>query len=298
MPSAISRRVSFFEQLRLTLLSQQWFTSILFKMPRFLRWTLRSLYFAPLDLADHLSGRKDPTVPPRWINFTGAVTDLPASREELKHNLIKFAGLQPTCRILEIGCGFGRLAVAMATYLDKDGAYHGIDIVRSAIKWCGRSIHGPHGNITFSHADIINAEYNPRGHIPASKYKIQAPDESYDIVVLVSVFTHMLPTEVDHYLSEIARVLKPGGRCYATYSIITEQAISRMSSGVASLNFRYQLGDCWVMNTSVPELGVGYEESYLRHLHASHNLKFDLHCGNWSLGLGPGSQDIIVARRI
>jgi len=290
--------VTFLEQLRVKLLRRQWFNTLLFGMPRPVRWALRAIYFAPLDFADHLSGRKDPTTPPRRINFTGAVTNLSASREQLKQSLISQADLSPTSRVLEIGCGFGRLGIPLSHYLDKDGLYEGIDIVRSAINWCNHNVAGPHENIRFIHADIHNGEYNPHGRVKASDYQLPFENSSFDIVVLISVFTHMLPTEVDHYLSEIARVLKPGGRCYATYSIITERVKTSMATGIASLNFKHDLVTHWVMNMSTPELGVAYEEVYLRRLYENHDLAFEFHPGRWSEGFGTGSQDVVIARRM
>jgi SAM-dependent methyltransferase len=290
--------VSVFEQLRTRLLSQQWFNTLLYGMPRPVRWALRAAYFAPLDFADYLSGRRDPIIPPRRINFTGAVTDLQASREQLKQRLISMAGLNPTSRVLELGCGFGRLGIPLSTCLDKDGLYEGIDIVRSAIDWCNHNVRGEHNNIKFIHADIYNGEYNPRGRIQPSEYRFPFEDSSFDLVVLMSVFTHMLPTEVDHYLSEIARVLQPGGRCFATYSIITERVKVCMTEGVASLDFKLDLGTHWLMNTSTPELGVAYEEGYLRALYNKHGLDFEFHPGGWSEGLGTGNQDVVVAHRM
>ena len=105
--------VSVFEQLRTRLLSQQWFNTLLYGMPRPVRWALRAAYFASLDFADYLSGRRDPIIPPRRINFTGAVTDLQASREQLKQGLISMAELNSTSRVLELGCGFGRLGIRL-----------------------------------------------------------------------------------------------------------------------------------------------------------------------------------------
>jgi SAM-dependent methyltransferase len=289
--------VTFSEQLRTKLLSQQWFTTVLFGLPRPIRWALRVMFFAPLDLADYLLGRKDPATPPRWINFTGAVTDLPASREQLKQNLISMVDLSPTSRVLEVGCGFGRLGIPLSRYLDKDGVYHGVDIVPSAINWCNRNVQGPHENIHFIHADIYNGEYNPHGRLKASEYRFPFENSTFDIVVLISVFTHMLPTDVDHYLSEIARVLTPAGRCFATFSIITDQVKARIAEGIASLNFKHDMGTHWVMNMSTPELGVAYDEVFLRNLHHNHNMAVEFHPGRWSEGFGTGSQDVVIARR-
>ena len=41
-----------------------------------------------------------------------------------------------------------------------------------------------------------------------------------DVAFLTSVFTHMLPEDVEHYLDELARVLKPGGRTLITWFLL------------------------------------------------------------------------------
>jgi ubiquinone/menaquinone biosynthesis C-methylase UbiE len=37
-----------------------------------------------------------------------------------------------------------------------------------------------------------------------------------------SLFTHIRPAEVENYLREMARVLKPGGRCLAAFFMLNE----------------------------------------------------------------------------
>jgi hypothetical protein len=48
-------------------------------LPRNLRWLLRKVYLAPLDLADRLTDRDHTTAPPRRAVFTGANHDFVAS---------------------------------------------------------------------------------------------------------------------------------------------------------------------------------------------------------------------------
>lgn len=293
------------ERLRHWLLSQQWFSSILLPaLPRKVRWALRWVYLAPIDLAERLFGRRDSMAPPRAHNCTGAVSDLEASRKALVDALVEVAGLTPSARVLDVGCGFGRLAAGLTGYLDAGGSYDGFDIVPEAVTWCATNISAPHGNIRFRRADIYNKEYNPRGRTKAVDYRFPFGDETFDVVVLVSIFTHMLPPEVDNYIGEIAQVLKPKGRCFATYLLLTPEARRLMSSPDSIMNFKHNLGSHWLVSTKVPELAVGYNENVVRELYAKHGLSWELYpgywCGqasHWPRDSGIGEQDVVVARK-
>lgn len=72
-------------------------------------------------------------------------------------------------------------------------------------------------NFNFQLADIYNKMYNPQGKYKASDYKFPYANETFDFVFLTSVFTHLLPQDMERYLSEIARVLKKNGRCFITF---------------------------------------------------------------------------------
>ena len=43
--------------------------------------------------------------------------------------------LAPDGRLLDIGCNYGRLAVALGDYLDKGGEYEGFDPQREHVLW-------------------------------------------------------------------------------------------------------------------------------------------------------------------
>jgi len=87
-----------------------------------------------------------------------------------------------------------------------------------AIDWCRRKISSKYPNFHFQFADIFNGVYNPKGKIKPVEYKFPYENESFDFVFVKSVFTHMLPQDMEHYFSEIARVLRKDGRCLITFS--------------------------------------------------------------------------------
>jgi len=304
----LQRIVSAIEGLRMWLLGQKWFHSILLPaLPRQLRWILRKVYLLPVDLADRMLGRRDPGLPPKAERFTGGVHDFAASGRFLLEALGSVAGVTPSSQILDVGCGIGRLAVAMPGFLEANGGYEGIDIVPEGIEWCKQHIVGQHDNVHFTLADVYNKEYNPKGRVQPADYQFPYGDETFDVAVLVSVFTHMLPVDFDQYVGEIARVLKKKGRIFATYFVITPESLQLMSSGAGSVHFKYNLGSHWIQSKRVPELGVAYDERYLREVYSKHGLsdppdtylgRWCGRAGYWPPNSGLSDQDTVVATKL
>src|SRR5512133_3585462 len=238
MNSIMLRPVSFLNDFRRKLLAQQWFTSqLLPAIPRPLRWMLRKLYFLPSDLADRVSGNRNEMIPPKSAIFTGSVDDFITTGNALVGRLVEFAELTPDANVLDIGSGMGRLAVALTSYLNSNGSYEGLDIVPSGVAWCNAKIASKYPNFHFAVADIYNKEYNPGGQVAASEYRFPYEDNTFDLVVLASVFTHLLPQDAEHYVAEIARILKVDGRCYASFSLLDDAARKMMEAGRSTLHF-------------------------------------------------------------
>ena len=296
------RSVSAAERLRMWLLRQAWFHSVLLPaLPRQLRWILRKMYLAPVDLADRLLGRHHPGLPPKADIFTGGVVDFAASGKRTLETIRSVAGVNPSSHILDVGCGIGRFAIAMPDFLDANGGYEGFDIVPEGIEWCKQHIVGPHDNINFTLADVYNKEYNPKGSRQPADYQFPYEDEAFDVAVLLSVFTHMLPIDVDRYVGEISRVLKKDGRMCASYYIITPESLQLMNAGRGFMFFKHNLGSHWIQSKTVPELGVAYDERYIRGIYAKHGLSDppDIYFGRWcGRPTGLDAQDVVVATKL
>jgi ubiquinone/menaquinone biosynthesis C-methylase UbiE len=291
--------------LRRWLLDQPLFTStILPAIPRPLRWAMRRAYLAPADVIDRVAGRRTDMVPPRSKMFVGSVEDFERSGDLLVERLVELGGLTPASSVLDLGSGIGRLAVALTRRLGPSGRYEGLDVVPTGIEWCAEHITPRHPNFRFTLADVYNGEYNPGGTVQPSEYRLPYPDESFDLVVLTSVFTHMLPEDMDHYVDEIARVLKPGGRCFATYSLLNGESRRLMEEGRSDTRFKHAMGPCAVVDEKVPELAVAYEEEYVGEVFRRRGLLTEggVHYGSWS-GRDPEaattglSQDVVLATK-
>jgi SAM-dependent methyltransferase len=266
-----------------------------------LPWLLRArrLCYLPLEWGDRLLGRHDPSLPPRWLRFVGG-GDFAAVGQRFLTHFRKLAGLRPGEDVLEVGCGAGRIARALAGYLGPRGSYRGFDVVADAIRWCKRSITRAHPNFRFHHADLRNGGYNPAGRGRAAQYTFPYADAAFDFVCLTSVFTHLLPAEVARYLGEIRRVLRPGGRCLATFFVLDAEALTRMHGPRSAYRFVHAGPGYRTTRPNRPEDAVAYREEDLRALYARAGLRIDgpIHLGSWC-GRAPAreGQDMVLARR-
>lgn len=254
-------------------------------------------YFLALDGVDICLGRRGPLVPPRWLNPIGDGS-FESVGDEFLHYFVTMCDLKPGARVLDVGCGIGRMARPLTTYLTS-GSYEGFDITPSGIAWCKKNITPRYPQFGFTLADIRNQEYNPRGPVSASDYRFPYKDGEFDFAFLTSVFTHMLPKEVGHYLDELARVLASNGRCLATFFLLNDEARRQIAIGKSSLELRHAISGCWTTNLRVPETAVGYDEQdVLRLLHSSGFILEATAYGKWcGRELYHSYQDILIFRR-
>jgi ubiquinone/menaquinone biosynthesis C-methylase UbiE len=208
--------------------------------------------------------------------------------------LIDLAGLEPSHRILDIGCGPGELTAELAGYLNPRGSYTGMDVRADAIETL-RDRYAAAPNFTFVQADLRNSQYNPDGAENALQYRFPADDASVELVVLRSVFTHMLPDEVAKYIEEIARVLSPGGRSFVTYFLINDKSRPYLDTRwpAAADDALYR-----VRHNDSPERAVALEEAFVRKLYATSGLRIlePIRYGTWCRRKeGLTRQDAIIA---
>jgi GT2 family glycosyltransferase/ubiquinone/menaquinone biosynthesis C-methylase UbiE len=237
--------------------------------------------------------------PPDLVRMVGG--EFESTGAEFTQYFLSLCQLQPTDSVLDVGCGIGRMAVPLTRILGAAGQYAGFDVMERAIEWCRANITPPYPNFRFDHAPTHNTLYNPSGVMRPSAYTFPYEDASFDFVFLTSVFTHMLSDDVDHYVSEIARVLKPGGRCFVTFFLLNDESRALIQSGLTeTFTFGTMSRVCAPLIPEVPEAAIAYDETYVRQLLHRHGLTIrePIHYGSWCGRLdGLSLQDFVIATK-
>ncbi len=264
---------------------------------------IRRCKYQLLDWVDLLSRRRDPLTPPRSLIFIGGDNrNFKPLGEKWLQTFIQIGGLQPHDRVLDVGCGVGRMAVPLTGYLDPGSSYEGLDIVEDGIRWCEQAITPRFPRFRFQRADVYNRCYNPDGQFKASEYRLPYSDNDFDFVFLTSVFTHMLPPDVGNYLREVHRVMRPGGRCLITFFLLNEESLERMrrDEAQADRGFRHDIGGgCLATDPGSAEVAIAYPEDVVTKLFDRCGFRITgLHHGGWCGKQGARhGQDIVVARK-
>lgn len=269
--------------------------TIFYALPANLRFLTRRIFYFPLDTYEYLTNKRRPPFPPKGLIFTGS-GDFKAQGEKLLKDFIQYGQLNSSDKVLDIGSGIGRLAIPLTTYLDENGGYEGFDVVEYGVKWCQKYISNKYPKFNFKYIPLHNDLYTKQGE-SANTFKFPYVDNTFDKVILLSVFTHMLPKEVENYISEIKRVMKKGGLCYATFFIMNEEAQHLMKD---HFKFAYEYEHHFLMNKNVQSANVAYKEDFLKKLINDKELNIDNIYYGWWCGRNKTEsvqfQDVIVFR--
>lgn len=235
-------------------------------------------------------------IPARLARLTGCPFDIFESYGNGQfQNFQKYLHIYPNDSVLEIGCGVGRLAIPATRIIGSAGCYTGIDIIRDSVQWCRENITPRFPNFSFQFEDVRSV-YNLGGSIDPATTVISVADASVDKLFLASVFTHMLPSGVDRYLSEFRRVLKPNGIALATVFLLNAATREAIKNGKTSWTFSHRyvdpVGECWFDSPEYPERAVAYDENTLLELFPCHGLHLlqPIIYGSWG-GLGDAVAD-------
>jgi SAM-dependent methyltransferase/glycosyltransferase involved in cell wall biosynthesis len=251
--------------------------------------------------APNVSAESLGTPPADLLKYVGAGSADDAVRvgAEFMGLFLRLGKLTPSSRVLDIGCGPGRMAIPLTRFL-VDGTYEGFDLHAGCITWAQDEISSRFPSFQFHRADVRNGAYHPTGLYESRDYRFPYEDASFDFVFLASVFTHMLPEDMNHYLDEISRVLAPGGRCLATFFLMNEESKRLIREGRSKLPIAHDYGVYAVAEKDQPEAVIGFREDYALASIARAGLAVEppIHYGYWcGRPSGQTLQDVIVGRK-
>lgn len=111
--------------------------------------------------------------------------------------ILQHAGLEPGMAVVDLGCGSGRLAVALSRAVAV--SYLGLDVVPALLDYARTKV-------PKSYKFVLNR---------ALSLPVEAA--SVDVLCAFSVFTHLLHAETYLYLEDAHRALRPGGRVVLSF---------------------------------------------------------------------------------
>ena len=273
------------------------------KLKRRLRKFNRRAERYALDAVDLMLGRRQPLVPPRWLSHNSATFQ---AADEIVGLVRDYTGLNANSAVLDLGCGIGRVAYGLTKVLGPDAQYVGIDIVERAIKWMQKEYAPLHPNFKFYHLDVHSSSYNPKGRLQTEEIDFDfLGDRKFDVVILVSLFIHLDPHHVRHYLKLIYSVLKPGGRLFATAFINDEFAQNQYrlqketGEKLTSRNFRFKGDGFYAAKDGNPEFVAAYDPDQIVDMWTSAGMKLEpFRYGTWRGRPGGHSfyQDVVISQ--
>ncbi len=164
--------------------------------------------------------------------------------------------------VFDFGCGCGRLARRLIQQRHRPSRYVGIDLHRGMIEWCRANLAPAAPGFQFLHHDVHNRSLNPGADKPlVAPFPVE--DGGFTFVIAYSVFTHLLESQVPHYVAEVGRILKPGGSALTTWFLFDKAGFPMMQ------DFQHAL----YINVDDPTNAVILDQAWVRATVASAGMK-------------------------
>jgi SAM-dependent methyltransferase len=152
-------------------------------------------------LPDRARGLWDPDWHRRTVRGTDAFWD---DLGKLQLDYLIEQGLQPSNYVLDVGCGPLRAGVHFIGYLDP-GHYAGVDKRADTLERA-RKVELPRYGLEDKDPQLL----------VNGAFQFSRLGREFDYAIAQSVFTHLTLNTISRCLVEMAKVLAPGGRFYAT----------------------------------------------------------------------------------
>jgi len=267
-------------------------------LPPEIRLPVRGLVRDLASLPGRVADPRRWSDPWQFIHNDGSTKDFRASGDAIAAELVQYGGLKPSDRVLDIGCGNGRITRPLRDFLDADASYLGFDLSKVAVAGCQRRFGGD-PRFSFHHADLANSEYNRGGSQAQEAFVFPTDAHTVDFAFAISVLTHMEIEAIGHYAQELGRVLAPGGRAFLTLFLLDQARRDEVEAGHAGLPFKPWNDVSMVVDAHAQESAIAHEEGIVRDLFTRAGLVVRaVHRGTWApVSQTENFQDILVVEK-
>ncbi|MGK7918633.1 MAG: class I SAM-dependent methyltransferase, partial [Trichodesmium sp.] len=176
--------------------------------------------------------------------------------------------------------------------------YEGIDFSEKVIDWAKQEITSRKPNFNFHWHNIYHPLYNSNGIMSMKEFILPYPEASFDVVCVSNLFTHLSAIDFRHYLQQIQRVLKVGGKCLFACFLINYESQKLIADGKTSQHLVNEIEGGFCLDPELPEKTIGFEESLLIDwIKESGLIIVDKYYGSWCGRKSFSRQDLIIVEK-
>ena len=125
-----------------------------------------------------------------------------------------------------------------------------------------KKISSKYETFQFIHSDIYNFAYWPAGKYDAESWLLNFNKNNFDIIIVRSLFTHMLPDELDMYIKHISKSLNNAGKVVATFFLLNDTQKKMKNNSIHFIK-QNKTSVHSIMNKLAPTAAVAYEQDYI-----------------------------------
>jgi SAM-dependent methyltransferase len=198
-------------------------------------------------------------------------------------------------KVVDFGCGMGKYAPVCEIFTAEGGKYLGVDTDIVAIKECHK-IYRNLKNCEFYLTKDQNAFYKNPGatHIDKSQIDWPVANASQDLLISISVFTHLQEAESFKYMSKIHEILVPGGIAIISFHIVRDYVNSN-----PMFNFTIPLTSGWfTSDRECPEHAIAIDVPTVHKLIKDKFTILKWLEGTSTGGKSPSFQDLFILKKI
>lgn len=225
-----------------------------------------------------LPTQRQEVLPPKDLRFMGETDELFIRQADyLSEHVLSLAGTfgsgEPK-HLLDIGCGYGRLAYGLRRRGFK-GSYVGFDILSRHISWLnGNFLAGPDDDqYRFDYLNLYNERYNPAGE-KRTELPISYAEGSFDCLVSLSVFTHFYEEEVVRYVRQLSTSLEDRGLWITTFFCVPPNFDLHDQPTDSNFRLTRQVSDHgYICDPDEPLYVIAFKEEFILRLLAQEGLE-------------------------